>query len=447
MTIEQFEVFNLDPRLLRAVAELGFEHPMPIQARAIPEVLAGRDVLGKSQTGTGKTAAFGLPVLHRFLQAPLRRIRLLVVAPTRELTLQVHEHLSALAQHTELTGFTAMGGTPPEVEEHHFRVGADWICATPGRLLEHLARGYVDFAVLEVLVLDEADRLFEMGFLPDVRRIVSYLPERRQTLMFSATLPREMQDLARKLLLNPVRIDIGETTSADQVREEVWPVAHHQKFDLLAELLKRREMESVLVFTRTRLRADKLASRLRRAEFATAVLHGDRPMEERRQSLDDFRRGSARVMVATDLAARGLDIDGISHVVNFDVPNAPEDYIHRVGRTGRAAARGDALTFCSPTELAEMVKIEHLTRKALPEKRLEGFAYEEEIPQQAPSTKSRSRQAGDFSNREAGKGPKESPFTKSGKVRRGYEVPDPEKDRRRKKKRKRRIKKRLPHER
>ncbi|MCB2155544.1 DEAD/DEAH box helicase [bacterium] len=441
-----FAEFGLSAELARAVADLGFETPMPIQKRAIPEIMAGRDVLGKSQTGTGKTAAFGLPILHRFLATPSQRIRLLVVAPTRELAIQVHEHLTALAAHTNLSGFTVTGGARSNEEEHRFRTGADWICATPGRLLDHLGKDYVDFQALEVLVLDEADRLFEMGFLPDVRRIVSYLPERRQTLMFSATLPPEMQELARKVLNNPVRIDIGETTSADKVREEVWPVAHHQKFDLLVELMKRREMECVLLFTRTKARAEKVADRLRRADFATAMMHGDRPMEERRRALNEFRAGNVRVLVATDLAARGLDIDGISHVVNFDVPEAPEDYIHRVGRTGRADAQGDALTFCSPSELTDLVKIEHMTRKSLPEHRLDGFDYEEEIPQQAPRKKSRSRQAGDFSTREPGKGPKESPFTKSGKVRRGFEVPDPEKDRRKKKK-KRRIKKRLPHER
>lgn len=440
-----FSALNLDDRLLRAVADMGFAEPMPIQREAIPVILAGHDVLGKAQTGTGKTAAFGLPILERLLPDSKRRPRALILLPTRELTMQVHEHLEALARHTPLRGIAITGGDmDDEKQEHALRQGADWIAATPGRLLRHLRGNYVDLGALEFVVLDEADQLLEFGFLPDLQRIVSYLPERRQTLMFSATLPAQMQELARALLDKPVRIDIGETTTAEPVREQLWPVAAHQKFDLLRELIARRGMDSVLVFTRTRKGADALTAALRRAGLSAGQLHAERPMEERRAALRAFREGSVPILVATNLASRGLDITGISHVVNYDVPTAPEDYIHRVGRTGRAGRPGEAITLMSAEEEILAAKIEHLTRKRLPEHRLEGFAYDRE-PDAVERLKPRRTRTVDFQTRFIEEG-KPKPFTRSGQLRRGFEVPDPDKEQRKKQKKRFRMKKRLPHE-
>lgn len=440
-----FHDFKLDNALLRAVEELGFRTPMPIQAEAVPAVLDGRDVLGKAQTGTGKTAAFGLPILQKLLPDSQRRPRALVVLPTRELAHQVDRHLAALAKHTPLKGACITGGENFANQEHVLRQGTDWITATPGRLLAHLEGKYVDFGAIEFLVLDEADQLLELGFLPDIQRIVSYLPERRQTLLFSATLPAEMQHLARALLSKPARIDIGETTTAEPVREELWRVASQQKFDLLRALMDRRKMESALIFTRTRRRANTLSEQLKGAGIRAEELHAERPMEERRAALNAFREGTVPVLVATNLAARGLDISGISHVINFDVPTAPEDYIHRVGRTGRAGKTGEALTLMSADEEVLVAKIEHLTRKRIPEMKLDDFPYVDDRAGEE-KLKPRHRRPASFKTRAASKEKKESPFTRSGKVRPQYEVPSPEKELKKKQKKRIKMKKKLPHE-
>jgi ATP-dependent RNA helicase RhlE len=442
-----FAPLGLDERLLQAVAAMGFVTPTAVQSETIPAVLAGRDVLGRSQTGTGKTAAFGLPALQRMLPDAGRRFRLLVIAPTRELAAQVHEHLTALARFTPFKGLLVVGGTDRDREEHHIRLGADWVVGTPGRLLDHLLAEHLDIGAIQTLVLDEADRLLEMGFLPTVRRIVSYAPERRQTLLFSATLPPEMTELARAILHQPVRIEVGSASSADLVRETLWPVATHQKVDLLEAILRAHAIPAVIVFARTKARADRLSKRLLEDGFRVETLHADRSMTERRQALERLRTGEIPVLVATDLAARGLDVSNITHVINYDVPAACEDYIHRVGRTGRAGALGEAYTFMGKGEEHLVAKVEHLIRKRLETNRLEGFDYEDERPDSFRRVKERQREATPYNSRRASKDKKESPFTKSGRVRRGYEVPDPEKDLQEVARKKIKMRKKLPHQR
>lgn len=440
-----FDELSLDSTLLRAVSDMGFASPMPVQQQAIPLALDRRDLLVRAPTGTGKTAAFGLPVLHRLLAAPGRRPRALILAPTRELARQVHAHIESLARHTPLRGLCIVGGEETRAQEDALRRGADWLVATPGRLLAHLRRTYMDLGALEMFVLDEADRLMEIGFLPELQEIVGYLPARRQTMLFSATLPSAMAGLARELLDNPARLDIGETAPPAPVAEEFWPVAARQKFDLLVELVRRRGIEGMLVFARTRQRADALVRKLVAAGHRADVLHAERTMDERRRALAAFREGECDLLVATDLAARGLDIAGIRWVLNYDVPTNPEAYIHRAGRTGRAGLSGTVLTLMAPTEEVHVAAIEQFTATRRPPSRLEDFAYITER-QSGPAPRNRRHKPAAFNTRPLGDGKKESPFTRTGKVRPAYEIPDPEKEARKKRKRRSRIKKRLPHE-
>lgn len=447
-----FQEFQLDPTLLRAVEDLGFERPMPIQERAIPEVLAGRDVLGRAQTGTGKTAAFGLPILQRLLvrddaKARHRRPRCLVLAPTRELALQVHRHLEALAKHTELRGIAIIGGeSDMPAQEHRLRTGTDWVVATPGRLLAHLSRDYVDFDAIEFFVLDEADRLLELGFLPDIQRIAGDLPPRRQTLLFSATLPPAMRQLARALLNDPVRIDVGEVTTPEPLREEVLPVPRTRKDALLLHLLSERTIGSAMIFVRTKRRAAQLTRTLCQAGHEARELHADRSMPERRAALEEFERGSVPLLVATDLAARGLDIFGLTHVINYDVPNVAEEYIHRAGRTGRAGRGGEVLTLMAPEEEVLVARIEQVVRKRLPETKFPGFAPDGDGEARGPAEQPRKQRVGDFTARKPSKKKKESPFTRSGKVRPGFEIPDHEAEQSKKRKKRSKLRKRLPHQ-
>jgi len=420
-----FSELGLSPLLQRAVEEMGFREPMPIQAEVIPLVLAGRDVLGRSQTGTGKTAAFALPILHKLLPASGIACRALVIAPTRELAAQVHGHMESLAKHTPLKGILIVGGEDAARQEDALRRGCDWIVATPGRLRDHLLHRFLPLEDIEFLVLDEADQLLELGFVTDIRSIVSYCPDRRQTMMFSATLPREMESLARSLLDSPARIETGETRVADPVSEGAWPVSARQKYQLLLEILKRQSLRHVLVFCRTRVRSDKLCQFLVAHGIGAGILHADRTMEERKQVLQAFRSGELDVLVATDIAARGLDIDGVDHVVNFDVPVAPEDYIHRVGRTGRAGRPGEALTLYSERELVLLARIEHLLHKPIPVRKLEGFDYEVETPDSARPIRQRERKAVNPGTRHYSAEKKDSPFTKTGKAKRKFAADSP----------------------
>jgi ATP-dependent RNA helicase RhlE len=362
-----FDTFGLHPALLRAIHTLGYTDPTPIQKAAIPAILTGRDLIGCAQTGTGKTAAFLLPVLHRFLHNPTRGPRALIVLPTRELAVQVDAHRRQLASHTSLRGAVIHGGVPFAPQAHALRANVDVVAATPGRLLDHLARHSAWCARVQVLVLDEADRMLDMGFLPDLRRILSYLPQPRQTLLFSATLPPAIAALAKELLGAPLTVEVGsQSTPPARLAHTVYPVSPPHKNALLLALLARPSMAGVLVFTRTKHRADRLTHTLNGAGFRVACLHGDRTQHQRLQALEGFRRGTHQIMVATDIAARGLDVERISHVVNYDVPGCPEDYVHRVGRTARAGAEGEALTLMTPAETAQMRGIERWLGQTLP---------------------------------------------------------------------------------
>jgi ATP-dependent RNA helicase RhlE len=367
---------KLHPYLLKGAKELGFARPTPIQAEAIPPALAGRDVLASATTGSGKTAAFLLPILHQLIDRPRGVTRALVLTPTRELAAQILEDLNDLAVHTPVTGAAVYGGVGMGPQEHAFRSGVDVIVATPGRLLDHFRRPYAKLAGLAHLVLDEADRMLDMGFLPDIRRILRHVPARRQTLFFSATMPEPIGALAREMLRDPAAVQLArQTAPAVGITQAVYPVAQDLKSSLLAVLLARDEIRDALVFTRTKHRADRLASFLAREGVKTARIHGNRSQSQRTQALAGFKDGRFRVLVATDIAARGIDVDSLGHVVNFDVPAVPEDYVHRVGRTARAEATGDAFTFVSPQEEGDLTRIERAIGKRLPRVTVPDFDY------------------------------------------------------------------------
>jgi ATP-dependent RNA helicase RhlE len=370
-----FRELGLARAVLEAVQDAGYEQPTPIQSQAIPLVLKGRDLIGLAQTGTGKTAAFTLPVLHLLLGGP-RRLRALVLVPTRELAVQVKESFLKYAKHTDLGVAEVYGGVPIGPQERVLRDGVDIVIATPGRLFDHLERGNLVFDDLEFLVLDEADRMLDMGFAPQINRIVREIPPYRQTLLFSATMPPEVEALARKYLRKPQVVQIGRRSQAvDTVKHSVYPVPRERKSALLAELLRDERFDSVLVFVRTKGGADRVLRDLRRAGIAAEALHGDRSQAERAQALADFKGGIVGVLVATDIAQRGLDIAGISHVVNYDVPQQVEDYIHRIGRTGRATCEGDAITFMAPDEIAMVRLIERVLGQEIPRVSVPGYDF------------------------------------------------------------------------
>jgi ATP-dependent RNA helicase RhlE len=371
-----FSAFPLHADLLRGVRELGFQRPTPIQQQAIPPAAAGRDVLACAMTGSGKTAAFLLPILHRVMSKPRRTTRALVLTPTRELAAQILAHLEELAVHTPATGAAVFGGVAMGPQEHAFRSGVDVIVATPGRLLDHLRHAYARFTGLEVLVLDEADRMLDMGFLPDIRRILRQLPAKRQTLFFSATMPREIATLAHEMLRDPVTINLErKSVPAVGITQAVYPVGRELKAALLVELLKRDIVADAIVFTRTKHRANRLADYLDRHAVPTGRIHGNRSQGQRTAALQAFKAGQSRILVATDIVARGIDVEDLGHVINFDVPEDPDAYIHRVGRTARAEMTGDAFTFVSPDEEQDMRAIERAIGKALPRVTLPGFDY------------------------------------------------------------------------
>ena len=371
-----FTGLGLDTAILRALRELGFPRPTPVQDDAIPPALAGRDVLACAMTGSGKTAAFLLPIVQRLMSKRRGVTRALILTPTRELAAQIDQHLTELAVHTPVRGAAVFGGVGMGPQEHAFRTGVDVIVATPGRLLDHFRQPYAKLAELEVLVLDEADRMLDMGFLPDIRRVLKQLPSRRQTHFFSATIPPAIVTLARELLHNPATVNLERKAApAVGITQAVYPVAQELKSALLAALLERGDLRSVLVFTRTKHRANRLAQFLERHHVSCERIHGNRSQAQRTQALAGFKAGRYRVLVATDIAARGIDVEALSHVVNFDVPNVPEDYIHRVGRTARAEATGDAFTFVAPDETQDLRRIEDAIGKQLPRITVPGFDY------------------------------------------------------------------------
>ena len=371
-----FSSLKLHPALLKAVRELGFARPTPIQADAIPPALEGRDVLACAMTGSGKTAAFLLPIIHRLIDRPRRTTRALVLTPTRELAAQIVEDLNALAVHTPVTGAAVYGGVGMGPQEHAFRSGVDIIVATPGRLLDHFRSAYAKLDGVEYLVLDEADRMLDMGFLPDIRRVLRHIPKQRQTLLFSATMPALIGKLASDMLKDPALINQQRQAGpAIGIAQAVYPVPQDLKGPLLVQLLERNILREALVFTRTKHRANRLADLLVRHRLNAARIHGNRSQAQRTEALAGFKSGKYRVLVATDIAARGIDVEALSHVVNFDVPVVPDDYIHRVGRTGRAELTGDAFTFVAPEEEGDLKAIERAIGKALPRVTLPDFDY------------------------------------------------------------------------
>ncbi|MBN1261623.1 MAG: DEAD/DEAH box helicase [Anaerolineae bacterium] len=376
-----FEQFSLDPRILSGVKDMGYTLPTPIQQQAIPVVLAGRDVLGIAQTGTGKTAAFMLPILQRLLTGPLRRVRALIVAPTRELAEQIHEMGAELGRRTKTRSVTVYGGVSKQRQVEALRRGAEIVVACPGRLLDLLGDRAVDLSGVEVLVLDEADRMCDMGFLPDIRRILKALPAQRQTLFFSATMPDDIRELADSILDRPVTVQIGEVAPAETVSHALYPVSHARKKQLLLNLLARTATGRVLVFTRTKYRARNLARDLARQDYRVAALQGNMSQNQRQQAIDGYRNGKYDILVATDIAARGIDVSEITHVINFDIPDTVDAYTHRIGRTGRAEETGEAFTFVTEDDEPMVHQIERMLGERIRRRRLQDFDYSTAEPE------------------------------------------------------------------
>jgi len=382
-----FRSLGLDPRILRAVQEAGYTEPTPIQTAAIPQTLAGHDLIGIAQTGTGKTAAFTLPILTRLATHPPQQrpgTRVLVIAPTRELVVQIEENVRAYARHLQLRIATVFGGVGENPQKAALNEGADIVIATPGRLLDLMGRRYGNFSNLQFLVLDEADRMLDMGFLPSIRDIVRALPRQRQTLMFSATFSKEIESLTHQFQRSPKVVQIGRRANpAATVTQLVYEVPHDSKLNLLLHLLRDPVLNMVLIFSRTKHGADRVARKLEQQGIRTGTLHSNRSQNQRLRALKDFKSGSVRVLVATDIAARGIDVDGISHVVNYDFPKHPEDYVHRIGRTGRALAIGEALSFATPEDHSALRALERFIGRGLVRKRAEGFNYHSRPPVRA----------------------------------------------------------------
>ncbi len=380
-----FSSLGLDPKILQAVKEAGYTEPTPIQLAAIPQIIAGHDLIGIAQTGTGKTAAFTLPMLTK-LAASMGGVqqqgtRALVIAPTRELAFQIEENVRGYGKHLRLSVATVFGGVGEKPQMAALRSGTNLIIACPGRLVDLMNQRCANFSALEYLVLDEADRMLDMGFLPDIRRIVKQLPQRRQTLLFSATLSKEIEQLTGEFLRNPKTVQIGKRSNpAETVTQMVYEVPMHLKPGLLSHLLADPAMDSVLVFTRTKHGADRVARRLEQQGIKCGTLHANRSQNQRLRALKEFKDGALRVLVATDIAARGIDVDGISHVVNYDFPMHSEDYVHRIGRTGRAQAIGDAISFITPEDHGPLKTLERFIGRGIVRKKAEGFDYTSTAP-------------------------------------------------------------------
>jgi ATP-dependent RNA helicase RhlE len=387
-----FSNFGLDSKILRAVQKAAYFRPTAVQAAAIPKVMQGSDVIAIAQTGTGKTAAFVLPLLHRLTQATgsaqARGIGALILAPTRELAVQIMENIRNYGQYLPIRVAAIYGGVEEEAQIKSLRKGVHIVVATPGRLLDLLGRQKLDFQGLEVLILDEADRMLHMGFLPDIEQLVSQLPKRRQTLMFSATLSKEVESLARRFQFHPKTIQIGKRSDpADTVEQSVYEVPTHLKNALLLALIQQPKFSRVLVFARMKDGADRITNFLKLASVKVAKLHSSRSQEQRQQALQDFKDGKIQVLVATDIVARGIDIEGVSHVINYDFPVNPEDYVHRIGRTGRAEAQGEAISFVPKQDLNLLNILELFIAQRLSRKRLRGFDYQAPVPAPVPGEK------------------------------------------------------------
>ncbi len=371
LVISTFESLGIRPELLRALKDLTFTEPTPVQEASIPPALAGRDVLASASTGSGKSAAFGIPLISALADLPRGKTRALILAPTRELAAQIVEHLNALAKHTKVRAVAIFGGVGFGPQVAAFRRGTDIVVACPGRLLDHLTQGTASLDDVSFLVLDEADRMLDMGFLPDVKRILKRVPAKRQTLFFSATIPPAIAALSSEMLQSPLRVDLTpKTAPASGVTQTIFAIDQGRKPDLLLELLKDNNIFSAIAFTRTKSRANRLAATLAKHNVPSERIHGDRSQAQRTRALDEFKRGKFRVLVATDIAARGIDVVALGHVINYDVPMVPEDYVHRVGRTARASAKGDAITFVAPDEEKYFSQIERALGKRLDRSKL-----------------------------------------------------------------------------
>jgi len=375
-----FSQFKLHTQIEKGIEALGYTAPTPIQLQSMPAILQGKDVMGLAQTGTGKTAAFALPILQRLMDGPRRHIRALVVAPTRELAEQIHEAIGGLGRATKLRSITIYGGVNKNPQIRSLRQGVEIAVACPGRLLDLADQGEIDLSHVEVLVLDEADRMFDMGFLPDIRKIIKKLPVKRQTLLFSATMPEDIRKLSGEVLKDPVTIRVGTGTPVSTVSHALYPVEPHLKTALLMKLIERTDTGSVLVFARTKHRTTRVAEQMKRAGFPVASLQGNLSQNRRQDALSGFREGKYQILVATDIAARGIDVSGISHVINYDMPDTVDAYTHRIGRTGRAAKTGDAFTFVTPQDRAFVGDIEHVLGERIERRTLTGFDYNVPAP-------------------------------------------------------------------
>jgi ATP-dependent RNA helicase RhlE len=381
-----FEAFNFHPSVAAGAAAVGYKIPTPIQSRAIPQVIKGHDVMGLAQTGTGKTAAFVLPILNRLVGRKYGCVRALIIAPTRELAEQIHQEIQALGRKTRLRSIAVYGGVGinPQIQKLRH---ADIVVACPGRLLDHIGRSSVDLSQLEVLVIDEADQMLDMGFIPDIRRILKQLPMKRQTMVFSATMPPEIRRLTGDILRNPATVQVGITAPADTVSHALYPVAQHLKTALLLKLLGNTATKSVLVFTRTKHRAKSLGRKLAAAGYRSASLQGNLSQTRRQAALDGFRDGSFQILVATDIAARGIDVTRISHVINYDIPSTPEAYIHRIGRTGRATRSGEAFTLVTGEDKDMVRAINRVIGSKIEQRTLSTFDYGSPGPDRAGRTR------------------------------------------------------------
>ena len=380
-----FSQFQLDPRLMLGVKKAGYDTATPIQEAAIPAAVRGRDIIGTAQTGTGKTAAFVLPILNKLLNGQRNVARALIVAPTRELAEQIHDVIKTLSVGTKLKSATIYGGVGANPQIQALRNGTEILVACPGRLLDLIQQGHAKMNHIEILVLDEADRMFDMGFLPDVRRIVKAVPVQRQTMMFSATFPADVELLAQQVLKEPQKISMGIIKPAHTVTHALYPVPPHLKSSLLLELLKRTDTDSVLVFTRTKYRAQKVSTQILKAGFKVTSLHGDRSQGQRQSALKGFKDGTHPIMVATDIAARGLDVESISHVINYDMPDTADAYIHRIGRTGRAQRTGDAFTLVTDEDKDMIRSLERIMGNPIKRETLDGFNYTAAAPPKSDS--------------------------------------------------------------
>ena len=375
-----FKSFKFHPKVEAGIEAAGYTTPTPIQAQAIVPVMENKDVMGLAQTGTGKTAAFGLPILNRLMTGKRGHVRALVIAPTRELAEQINEAIKDLGKMTGLRSITVYGGVSINPQKAALKRGVEIVVACPGRLLDHIQQRTIDLSKLEVLVLDEADQMFDMGFFPDIRKILKALPSQRQNLLFSATMPQEIKRLAGEVLNNPLTIQADTATSAVTVRHALYPVAQHLKTDLLLQMLNRTDTGSVLVFTRTKHRAKRLGEKLGKSGYKAASLQGNLSQNRRQEALDGFRKGKYQILVATDIAARGIDVSQVSHVINYDVPSTPEAYVHRIGRTGRAARTGDAYTMVANDDRSMIRSIERLLGNSIERRTLDNFDYKKAAP-------------------------------------------------------------------